>query len=354
MLKLKYLLPLLLIISAIGFNAAALEVSLIAPADMLITYEKEVNCRGILSEPANIIINKEIRLHGDRFEQIVSINAGKNVILIEVFQNGIKQTIQRRVLRLARFEDVPERYWAKKYIEQISSITPPALSANGYFQPDKTILHKDFFSWINALTGFQCTDPSLQNSDQALNVKDAVTTIALFKGWEIKDETATADIKDFISVNYDQNNVTDFSIYRQLSRSEIAYLIGIIPVIKEKITDLYNWKSYSDSVFQNVRNINVLEKQILPKEIFLKEDHSFLLRIKIDRPALIDNIVADFSSLGWKAKGHVLFMLKETGWYEAKGIVKPGTQSGVHRIPCFIKQLNGETYFEEFISWITL
>ncbi|MFC1478849.1 hypothetical protein ACFL57_05265 [Candidatus Margulisiibacteriota bacterium] len=359
--KYKFLLP-LLFFAVIGINAAALEVSLITPADMLVTYEKEINCRAILSEPADIVINKEIRLHGDRLERDIPLKIGKNLILIETFQNGLKKSIQRRVLRLARFEDVPERHWAKKQIEQISTITTDQqtnrpntdLNIENNFLPDAAISRKDFYSWINALTGFHFNTASLPDKETAVNVKDAVTTIALFKGWEIKDQTATADIQDFISLHYNQNNVRDLSIYRQLSRAEIAYLIGSIPVVQENIADLYNWETYTAAIFQNAGYIQVLGKQILPKKISLNEGPSFLLRIKINNPALIDNIVADFSSLGWNAKGNVLFILRDTGWYETKGLVKPGTQPGLHRIPCFIKQLNGETHFEEFISWITL
>jgi hypothetical protein len=332
----------------------AAETAIYEPRDKLVTYSDKLLCRGVLSEPGDILINRNIGRSGDSFEAKVPLKYGRNLILLEIFSRGARTQYFRRVLRLPAYQDVPRNHWAKEAIELVSATLGDSSPANRYetkFQPDSLISRKDYYSWLKELSGFSVDEEQKDQANKALTIIDILSPLALLTGDEFNNLNVTEDMKTFLKQNFSLEKIADISLERTYTRAEAAYLLYKCNYIKQHIDELYAWDNYQEAArWPDHPEVKVTEKLITPRKILLNGQNDFTVRLKVDKPELVKEISADFSLLD-KNLGQSQFN-KVKGGYEAKGYVSSSAKAGVVKVPCLIKLIDGSYFLEKIVFWL--
>lgn len=117
-----------------------------SPADKLITYDTGTVISGkilkvqevskLTIDGANVDFSKD-----GSFEATYPLLVGKNSFEIKALDttDQVLDTVKVRILRLTKFSDVPDNYWAREPIELLATLGIIGGYPDGSFKPDKTI-----------------------------------------------------------------------------------------------------------------------------------------------------------------------------------------------------------------------
>ncbi|MBU0671523.1 MAG: S-layer homology domain-containing protein, partial [Candidatus Margulisbacteria bacterium] len=123
--------------------------TVISPEDKLITHESTVIVIGKVDDPNIKIVSindQDVQINNSKFETEVSLMLGKNTIWVAGLNHDRKvvESIRLRVLRLQKFSDVPDDYWANNDIEYLGTLNIMPGFSDGTFQPEKTTQRVDY------------------------------------------------------------------------------------------------------------------------------------------------------------------------------------------------------------------
>lgn len=115
--------------------------TLFEPADKIITYAKEIKCRGIVEpEVFKVEVNGvDVKLNKTthEFSAMIPLDIGKNILIAKAFaEDGrLLGMEKRRIISMASFPDVTEGFWAKKDIEEAATTYLVEGYPDGNFKP---------------------------------------------------------------------------------------------------------------------------------------------------------------------------------------------------------------------------
>ena len=119
---------------------------LLSPQDKTVTYEESAVISGTilkLQDVSKITLNDAnvVFAQDGTFEVSQPLLMGKNSFVIKAYDsNDVELSSQEvRVLRLLKFKDVSDGYWAKEPIEYLATLGVIGGYPDGTFKPDKTI-----------------------------------------------------------------------------------------------------------------------------------------------------------------------------------------------------------------------
>jgi len=369
----------IVIILIINYELFGLEISLIAPEDKLITYEKETSCRGRLSEPSYILINRKYRIYGEVFDIKVPLNIGKNSILIEIYNDNQKYTFVMRILRLNSFRDLNKsNYIIKKSIENVASVFPELNFENFIFKPDSMVTmnelkkitllsfgvslnynfekqYADFKDIVYTINSLYVINPYhdylVYKNVSASAENNSYSKEPLVQGEGAQDPYSN-ELNRWMTMNILACKKFGADFNNTLTRKAFFVFLSRLDFIKTKIYDLFSWETYfkQEQKDKEFCKVKVLEKKIIPKIAPNDGKTPFLINIKLDHDIFVESVIMDFSSIGWDANKVVLS--KEDDYYQTKGIVAECLSPGVKKIPFLIKLLNGNYLFEEVTLWV--
>jgi hypothetical protein len=121
----------------------------LSPSDKEITHESTVIVRGKVADRKinKLTINgKAVQINNNIFETEVSLLLGKNTIWVGAFdaKGKVLETKRIRLLRLEKFSDVPDNYWARNEIEALGTLNIVPGFKDGTFKPDKKSKRFDY------------------------------------------------------------------------------------------------------------------------------------------------------------------------------------------------------------------
>jgi len=140
-----------------------------SPVDKSVVYDEEVKVSGIvtnLDEVRRITVNDvdiPVTLDGS-FEVASALNLGKNVFEVKAFntENIMLKKDKIRVLRMIRYKDVADDYWAREVIEYLSVLGMVGGYPDGTFRPNKKINRAEFTTLLVRSKGLKLPEVSQQ------------------------------------------------------------------------------------------------------------------------------------------------------------------------------------------------
>ncbi|OGI11026.1 MAG: hypothetical protein A2Y40_00070 [Candidatus Margulisbacteria bacterium GWF2_35_9] len=142
-------------------------INLDRPSDKMVTYQNIQKVVGTVApDVVSVQVNEKfIPLNGDYFKTDVAFeNTGKQVIRIRAYGNDRKLLGYQdvRILYLESFKDVSEKYWAKKYIEELATTKLIKGYPDKTFGPNNMVKRSEF-----AVLLVRTKQLELSNSNQA-------------------------------------------------------------------------------------------------------------------------------------------------------------------------------------------
>jgi hypothetical protein len=144
-LSLSYSAPLEVVAAATPPSQEKVYLNIVSPQDKLTTYDEAVFIKGQLSE-LNEITSFTINGNDVTFSPTGSFDVsyplvtGKNKFELKVKNNDkLLASSTVRILRMAKYKDVPENYWTRDAIESLATIGMIGGYPDGTFKPNKVI-----------------------------------------------------------------------------------------------------------------------------------------------------------------------------------------------------------------------
>lgn len=275
-------------------------ITLDRPKDKMVTYKKIQNIAGTVApEVVSVQVNEKfVPIDGDYFKTNVSFRTpGKQVVRVRAYGNDRKllgyQDI--RVLYLESFKDVSEKYWAKKYIEELATTQLLKGYPDKTFKPTRMVRRAEFavllvrtkqidLEDVNQISTDVYSDisnhwgaPYIMAVSQAglmtgykdrtflpnriANRAEVVTSLVKMDGLTLPVHTPISQFVDipndhwvnpYVDVAVDSglaNGYPDgtFQPLRQVSRAEMAKFIYNSQLGQMYIKDLFDWATYKYS-----------------------------------------------------------------------------------------------------------
>ncbi|MFC1767202.1 PorV/PorQ family protein [Candidatus Margulisiibacteriota bacterium] len=117
-----------------------------SPQDKTILYDEKIKIAGLVTELEDVRrltindVEVPITVEGS-FEVATSLTLGKNVFDVKAYdaEGLVLKSAKIRLLRMIKFKDVPDKYWAKAPIEELAVLGMIGGYPDGTFRPDKVI-----------------------------------------------------------------------------------------------------------------------------------------------------------------------------------------------------------------------
>lgn len=119
------------------------------PLDKEITHESSMIVRGRITDRKinSLVINgTPVQINGGFFAQEVSLLLGKNTIWVGALDSKGKvlEAKRVRILRLEKYSDVPDNYWARNEIEELGTLNIIPGYRDGTFKPEQKTKRFDY------------------------------------------------------------------------------------------------------------------------------------------------------------------------------------------------------------------
>ncbi|MDD5457089.1 MAG: S-layer homology domain-containing protein [Candidatus Margulisbacteria bacterium] len=273
-------------------------INLTSISDKLITYKKYHKIAGTVApgQVAKIKVNENfVTINNNSFSTDISLgDYGKYVVRIKAFDanNKLLGYQDIRILYLASFDDVKDKYWAKKYIEELATAKVIQGYPDNTYRPDNLIKRSEFSALLVRTKKipfegrFNKDDVIFKDlkNHWAMNYVMAAYQAGLVTGYEnrmFKPEKPTirqeavismvkmddlilpvdipksqfSDMKDndplnrYVSVAADHNLIVGypdgtFKPARNITRAEMAKIFYNSQLGSVYITDLFDWSTY--------------------------------------------------------------------------------------------------------------
>jgi len=261
--------------------------SLVSPPDQSLVTSENVTLIGQIStaEVDKLIINgHRFDVDKGRFEIHLPILLGKNVLKIAAYnsQDTHLHTITRKVVRRQTHPDINDLPWAKKEIEDISTLGIMQGYLNGYFKPHKPVARSElatslFFQEklssnsivIKDISETYWATPYIREAvhQKLMNLyadktfrpyrfvtrAEAIVVLLRYANQPYLKKVSISPFSDVSQTHWAAGAITkarDLKLIRNtnqfypddyVTRAELAYSLSKLPKIKAKITNLYQW-----------------------------------------------------------------------------------------------------------------
>ena len=379
-------------------------IKIISPQDKTVLSKNTVSIEGTISSEGQIDINGEnIVVKNKKFSKIIPLDPGKN--LIEITYKGYKNITEKKSIRILKMEsmlDIKDTFWAKKAVQAIATLGILSKGSDGYFKPDQqinktaitaalikakgiqveTALSEDVYSdvkkdywgapYIKAARdmGLIGADSNGKfNPQRVISKAEGISILLDFAGYKALDKVDAAPYPD-VPKNHKfagaiskakevklLDETKSFMPDKPLTKAYFASVIYKLAYIKEKISDLYNWDTYTRGNVKINKGINRAPqiKGVLARPDKLKADGVATAKIIVevtdpDGKGDISYVEMDLKYLGWPHDAKINLYddginngdeVKNDGLYTGEIMVFPGVSQGSKSILVKVVDLKG-------------
>lgn len=340
-------------LSFFAIQANCLEISLLEPKDKLITIQDQITIKGVLTEPADILINGQLGLkEKESFAIDFNLNLGKNLILIEVFKDHDQISFERMILKLAQFSDLKNDHWAFKEITHLATAANLQTRKNQVFNPEEPIRTIDFLYWAKSLNRFSLLIKDNEQANQNISFYGILKYLAKFQHLELSKDQKAIDLFLRENFNFDQAKRLP-ELDQTVSRAFAAYLMYNYKFFQDKFIELLDWDTYYEPKNFIKQKLTLTEKEITPKELILNQRTSFKITVKYNLPSIIKAVYTDFSELGLKTSYlKKMFYDAKSNSFSIEGFITQDSKIGVVRLPILAKFINGDYLLDDLVLWV--
>jgi len=244
-----------------------------SPRDKLITYNKGTVITGKVlnvKEANKLTINgAEVAFSKNgTLEATYPLLIGKNAFEIKILGNKrqILESTKIRILRLAQFKDIPDKYWAKEPIEMLATLGIMDGYADDTFQPEKTINRTELTAILVKTRKPGISESSLiagypgkaLTAAKALTRSEGVTILSKFAELKLPELLIEGPFPDVPGRHWAAKNVAaarsagmltflsnkPFEPNKEITRAEIAEMLSKTEFGTAKINKLKDFDTY--------------------------------------------------------------------------------------------------------------